>query len=160
MEKQLDLFYTDQPTSEYSIFIDGASRNNPGPAGIGIVIKKDKKTIAEHGYSIGILTNNQAEYYALLVALHHLEEITKNGKIIIITDSQLLARQIDGIYRVRDAKLQVLHRKCIYLLKKYSWTIKHVLREYNKSADALANQGIDEKIKLPNHLSKILHEID
>lgn len=160
MEKQLNLFETETSATEYSIYIDGASRNNPGPSGIGILIKKNKEVIGEYAYSLGILTNNQAEYYALLIALLHFNEFNEKCKVTIYTDSQLLARQIEGIYKVRDEKLQILHRKCQRLLKAHPWTMKHILREYNKVADSLANKGIDEKIKIPKHLSKALHEID
>jgi ribonuclease HI len=126
--------------------IDGASRGNPGPAGIGILIKDDLGIVrTKLSRYIGDATNNQAEYKALIMAL---EEVIKLGAehIDIRMDSELVVRQVQGSYKVKDAKLKPLFNQVKQLLTRFeSFTIMHVPREQNKIADALANQAINKR---------------
>jgi ribonuclease HI len=124
---------------------DGAARGNPGPAGIGIVIRaEDGTTLAELGEYIGEATNNVAEYRALMRAL---EEAWRLGadSVEILADSELLVRQINGEYRVRHPNLVPLYAEVIEKLKGFSsFSIVHVPRKENARADALANWALDE----------------
>jgi ribonuclease HI len=124
---------------------DGAARGNPGPAGIGIVIRaEDGTTLAELGEYIGEATNNVAEYRALMRAL---EEAWRLGadSVEILADSELLVRQINGEYRVRHPNLVPLYAEVIEKLKGFSsFSIDHVPRKENARADALANWALDE----------------
>lgn len=134
----------------WKIFVDGASRNNPGPSGAGIYILKNNKSLIKKGFYLGNKTNNQAEYYAFLLALFIVIPMLKpSDKLEIISDSELLVRQLNAIYKVKDQQLKLLHTKVINMLKPYCYNIRHVLRSENSVADELANMGIDKKIPLP-----------
>jgi len=130
---------------EWLLMVDGAARGNPGPAGCGAVICNETGAVVrELSRYLGRATNNVAEYEALLMGLEALIELTRK-KIIVHSDSQLLVRQLNGEYRVKDEKLQQLHRRASRLLRQFdSYRIVHVRRELNKAADRLANRGIDE----------------
>lgn len=123
---------------------DGASRGNPGPAGIGATIKDEKgNTVARISRRIGVTTNNQAEYQALLAAL---EEAISLGakKADIRLDSELLVQQLNGRYRVKNAGLKPLFQEAQRLIGRLeSVGIRHVPREQNAEADRLANQALD-----------------
>lgn|SRR3989338_5559790 len=124
------------------IFIDGACSGNPGPAAIGVVIKRNGKTIKKISRSIGSATNNIAEYSALL---HALEEILswKKEKIQIFTDSELVHRQVKGQYKVKDEKLKPLYQQVKSILENFNdISIGHVTRDKNKVADQLATSAI------------------
>src|SRR5258707_15746433 len=108
--KQLELFGSSSDNSEkvrsekrhWKLFVDGASRNNPGPSGAGIYIVQDEQFFHEYGFYLGKKTNNQAEYLALLLGLFTLKKMVKKGdKVHVISDSLLLVQQIKGIYKVR-----------------------------------------------------------
>ena len=133
------------------MYIDGASRSNPGPSGAGIFIKTEDKP-KELSYFLGHQTNNQAEYLALVLGLLHL----KKGSLKIISDSLLLVRQIKGEYKVRNENIKNIYLFAVKLLENFDYTIVHVLREKNKDADRLANIAIDKKVKLPNETKKQL----
>ncbi len=137
------------------IHVDGASRGNPGPAGVGVYITKNGKAFLKKGFFIGARTNNQAEYIALLAAIHLLKLSYKEGDgLTIISDSQLLIFQMQGIYKVKQETLKVIYDVIKKELKSITKvTYEHVLREYNTIADALANEGIDKKVRLPFLLS-------
>jgi ribonuclease HI len=130
---------------EWLLMVDGAARGNPGPAGCGAVICDEKGAVVrELSRYLGHATNNVAEYEALLMGLEALVELTRH-KIVVQSDSQLLVRQLNGEYRVKDEKLKVLYRRATSLLRQFaSYRIVHVRRELNKAADRLANRGIDE----------------
>ena len=127
-----------------TLYTDGAARGNPGPAAIGIVLSEANGTeIEAFGEVIGETTNNEAEYRALLrglaLAAHHGDEIE------IRTDSELMARQLKGTYRVRAANLQPLHAQARRALAGFKRaTIVIIPRELNRRADALANRALDE----------------
>ncbi len=125
--------------------VDGAARGNPGPAGIGIVlVDKDGKVVKEVAEPLGIATNNVAEYSALIRAL---EEAAALGcsRIAVITDSELMARQINGRYRVKTEHLIPLYERAMLLLRCFDTaSVTHTRRENNKHADKLSNLGADK----------------
>ncbi|MCX7794023.1 MAG: ribonuclease HI family protein [Thermodesulfovibrionales bacterium] len=126
------------------IFSDGASRGNPGPAGIGVVIAEDKKEI-EISRPIGRATNNIAEYMALIAGLEAAHRL-KAEAVEIYSDSELLVKQIKGLYKVRDKKLLALWQRVNRLLGLFkAYTITHIPREENRKADSLARQALKEK---------------
>jgi ribonuclease HI len=135
----------DDPGGEWLLMVDGASRGNPGEAGCGAVIFDETgKTVRELTRYLGRATNNVAEYEALLMGL---EETLRLGRkrLKVESDSELLVRQLNGLYRVKNEKLSRLHQKAQALLRRLdSYRIIHVRREQNRVADRLANQAIDE----------------
>ncbi|MFA5098456.1 MAG: ribonuclease HI family protein [Candidatus Margulisiibacteriota bacterium] len=126
-----------------SVHIDGASRNNPGTAGIGVLAQKDGKEVLQLAEYIGKTTNNVAEYTALIRALEELL-LLGHKKAHFYSDSQLLVEQVCGRYRVKDEKLKGLHSLAQKLASKMEvFRITHIPREKNRDADRLANKGID-----------------
>ena len=126
------------------INIDGAARGNPGPAGIGIVIKNNTKILLEVADYIGKATNNVAEYLALIRGLEEAIDMDLK-KIEVISDSELLVKQINGEYKVKNEGLVPLFHHAKSLIKKFkTFSIAHARRENNKEADKLANKGIDD----------------
>ena len=132
-----------------TVFIDGASRGNPGPAAIGVVFQDKRgqrlKAISE---KIGVSTNNIAEYYALIFALQE-AIILGIRELQVFTDSELLARQWSGQYKVKEDSLKLLHLLVNHLrqgLVKVS--VMHVPRERNKLADREANKALDQELFL------------
>jgi ribonuclease HI len=129
------------------IYIDGASRGNPGRAGAGIWITNGEgEKISEVSRYLGHKTNNEAEYWALLLGLREAKRL--GGEALqIFTDSELVERQIKGVYRVKDLDLKALHKTVIENLKTFSsFEIESIPREENKEADRLANQAIQRRI--------------
>jgi len=133
-------------------YTDGGSRGNPGPAGVGVVIADEKgSAIKEYSKDIGTRTNNEAEYEAVILALQkvkHLfgKEKVKKMEIEMRMDSQLVARQLGGKYKIQEEKLFPLFIKIWNLrmdLGKISFT--EIPREKNKEADRLANEAMDKK---------------
>jgi len=125
-----------------SIYIDGGSRGNPGPAGAGIIIKTKENT---HSFSIplGNQTNNYAEYEALLFSLKEASKLNLDD-ITIYSDSELLVNQMKGIYKVKSPNLINSYKKAITLAKNFrSIKFTHIPREKNKEADKLANIAMD-----------------
>jgi len=139
------LFERDTPPEHYLIaHSDGGARGNPGPAGYGVVIKDESgKKVASLSEYLGHQTNNFAEYQGLIAALEYaLEHGPKALKLI--SDSELLVRQIKGIYKVKNATLQDLHGRAKELIAQLDWfSIGHALREHNQEADRLANAAMD-----------------
>jgi ribonuclease HI len=124
------------------VYIDGASRGNPGPSGIGVLILDDKdneiKRISEN---IEVTTNNVAEYRALLKAIVECQKLGFSS-VHFFTDSELLARQINGMYKIKDEKLKPLYVKIRgKLLGFRNWNLTHIPREKNIIADKLANDS-------------------
>src|SRR5271170_6217845 len=124
---------------------DGGARGNPGPAGYGVVIKDESgRKVAALSEYLGHQTNNFAEYQGLIAAL---EYAVANGHkaLKVISDSELLVRQIKGIYKVKNAALQDLHGRAKELIAKLEWfSVGHVLRGHNEEADGLANAAMDK----------------
>ena len=125
---------------------DGAARGNPGPAGAGILIEDDQgiRLQARHKW-LGQMTNNQAEYHALIEGLKAVKD-WKPDRLEIYLDSKLVVEQIKGQYKIKEPELQKLYAQATQLLDGLEYEIKHVAREENRGADHLANMAIDEKV--------------
>jgi ribonuclease HI len=127
-----------------TVNVDGGARGNPGPAAIGIVVRNDDGAVVEAvGETIGRQTNNVAEYRALLRGL---ELASAHGatEVEMIGDSELVVRQVEGRYKVKNADLKPLHQKAKEMLGEFdNWEIRHVKRAQNSDADALVNQALD-----------------
>lgn len=132
--------------SKLIVYTDGASKGNPGDAGIGVIISsEDGGVVREIGEYIGRTTNNVAEYKALIRGLQECLELGASS-VEISTDSELLARQIAGVYKVKSENLKPLYGEVMSILRRFqSVSISHVMREFNKKADQLANEGVRKK---------------
>lgn len=126
------------------LYTDGGSRGNPGPAGIGVVIFDGAKKRVKDSYKyIGETTNNIAEYNALI---HGLEEalLLKADEVVVSMDSELIVKQLNGEYRVKDSNIKPLFEKALSILKQFkSFEIKQIDRSRNKEADKLVNKAIN-----------------
>jgi len=136
----------ENPPEHYLIaHSDGGARGNPGPAGYGVVIKDESgRKVAALSEYLGHQTNNFAEYQGLIAAL---EPAIQHGPkaLKLISDSELLVRQIKGIYKVKNATLQDLHGRAKELIAQLEWfSIGHAFREQNREADRLANEAMDK----------------
>ena len=128
----------------YEIYCDGASRSNPGEASVGISILKDSEEIATIKKRIGIATNNVAEYLGLIEALKYCVE-NNIMEVDIYLDSLLVVQQVNLEYKVKSKKLQKYYNQALDLINKINnIKINHIRREFNKRADQLANQALDE----------------
>jgi ribonuclease HI len=124
--------------------VDGGSRGNPGPAGYGVRIERDDGTIVELKESLPLATNNVAEYNGLLAALRWAAEHGLS-RLHVRADSELLVKQMKGEYRVKNPGLQPLYEDARALARQIGRvTFEHVRREFNKDADRLANEAMDE----------------
>lgn len=132
------------PAGVHTVNIDGASRGNPGPAAYAMVLRApDGKKIAEISKCIGRKTNNIAEYYALVAALDYAAANSIRA-LRVRSDSELLVRQMQGRYRVKNEDLKPLHERAQKLVRGLDYfVIEHVPREQNSDADALANVALD-----------------
>jgi len=127
------------------VFCDGGSRGNPGPAALGVVIKTTKGEIIEEiGEYLGEQTNNYAEYSAVITALNKLREMKVKSADFYL-DSELAVRQLNGIYKVKNEGLKVLHSKVLEAIGEMNITFTHVYREDNTEADAMVNQVLDSQ---------------
>jgi len=127
------------------IYTDGACRGNPGPAGIGVVVKSDGQVIKEISQSIETATNNIAEYTAVIYALQE-ALMRKAGKVLIQTDSELIAKQLSGEYKVKNANLKPLFEQIRHMLPAFEQIrFKHIPREENAHADKLAKQAVKKE---------------
>ncbi len=148
-----------QQSHTWTVFIDGASRNNPGKSGAGVFMQKDGETVCAEGFYLGIKTNNQAEYLALLLALYFIDCFASaDDTIRIASDSELLVKQMAGIYRIKNEGLRPLHALAKRYLERYPIELYHVLRDSNKQADALANKGVDSKKTVPDAFKELLKQ--
>jgi ribonuclease HI len=130
-----------------TIHIDGGSRGNPGPAASGIVIRNaaDNQILCGHGFFLGHATNNVAEYRGLIEGLKKAAELGAK-KVEVVSDSELMVRQMLGQYRVKNPGLATLFQEAAQLRKNFQqFNIRHVRREQNKDADRLVNQALDLK---------------
>lgn len=126
------------------LFIDGASRGNPGPAGIGIVIKDEQGEILKEIYKyIGETTNNVAEYTALVYGLQE-ASIIGADRLIVNVDSELVYKQLNGEFRVKNSRVRTFFDMAIHLLSGFdSFEVRHITRRENREADRLANKAIN-----------------
>ncbi len=126
---------------------DGASRGNPGESGIGIIMRDEHgRVIHSTGKYIGKATNNIAEYVALIECLKKAKD-TACKKLVVLSDSELMVRQLQGRYRVKSEGLRKYFQRVHRMLKNapFEFEIRHVSREQNHDADMLANVSIDSK---------------
>lgn len=125
----------------YELYTDGASKGNPGHAGIGFVIKKKDCVIEEKSGYIGITTNNVAEYTAFLKGLERMYDLgIKNVRAF--SDSELMVKQINGVYSIKNERLKELAAKAVSLIRTFdSFNFQHIPRDKNKLADKLSKEG-------------------
>jgi len=137
------------------IHIDGGARGNPGEAGFGVAVSDlDGRRVADLFGYLGVQTNNVAEYAALLAALKYAIEADAST-VLVRSDSELLVRQIKGVYRVKHPGLIPLHEAAKRLMARLPEVrVEHVRREQNRDADRLANQAMDTKSDDPAGVSK------
>ncbi|MFA6553747.1 MAG: ribonuclease HI family protein [Patescibacteria group bacterium] len=128
------------------IYTDGGARGNPGPAGIGVVMYRDKKLIGTYKKYIGETTNNQAEYQAVILGLEQAKNLQAET-LDFFLDSELVVCQLNREYKVKDKGLGVLFVKAWNLMQGFKKvTFRHIPREKNQEADALVNQALDEQL--------------
>lgn len=127
---------------------DGASRGNPGPAAAGLVIELPNGDVIASGKQyLGIMTNNQAEYRALILGLRSIAQ-HRPSEVRVFMDSELVVRQMTGQYRVKDELLRGMYDEAQTLVRQLpKVTFQHVRRGQNSQADALANKALDEEVE-------------
>ena len=132
-----------------TVFIDGGSRGNPGPAAAGIIITADDGTVLRKaGLYLGEATNNVAEYRGLLAGLEAAATLGATA-VQVVSDSELLVRQMNGEYRVKNPGLRPLYEQACRLAQRFSaCTFRHVRREQNLRADRLVNQALDRRCRI------------
>mgnify|MGYP001614444903 FL=1 len=137
---------------KYIVYTDGGARGNPGPAGIGVVIKGPAE-VKKYGEYIGQATNNEAEYRAVIFALKKLKQLIGKEKakseaeVEIHLDSELLANQFIGEYKIKEKNLQQLFLEVWNLKQDFkSVSFKYIPREDNRGADRLVNQALDQEL--------------
>ena len=137
MENSLDI--------SLEIFTDGACSGNPGEASIGVVIKQASQTVKEISLAIGTATNNIAEYTAVIYALQE-ALVMKASTVRLFTDSELLFKQVQGQYKVKNAHIKPLFEQVKHMLPGFkNISFQHIMREYNREADKLAKRAIAKK---------------
>ena len=136
----------DQLPTEATLFADGGSRGNPGPAASGaVIVAPDGQVLDEVGRYLGTATNNVAEWTALCIGLERAKE-RGIRRLAVRLDSELVVKQMRGEYRVKHADLQPLHRRAQTLLRSFEHVdIKHVPRKQNALADRLVNEILDQE---------------
>ena len=127
--------------------MDGGARGNPGPAAIGVVVSDPAgKVLDELAERIGVATNNVAEYRAVLVGLERAAELGAR-EVEVVNDSELIAKQLTGAYKVKHAAMRPLHVEAMTALRGFEkWSIRTVPRAENADADALVNQALDAAV--------------
>lgn len=124
---------------------DGGARGNPGPAGAGFVIEVDGSIVCRGGRFLGSTTNNIAEYEALIWGLENVHALG-HSQVDVYADSELMVKQLNGVYKVKNEGLKPLHRRARTLLAEFaSHTVNHVRREQNAAADDMANEAMDKR---------------
>jgi ribonuclease HI len=127
---------------------DGASRGNPGHAAAAFIVQSEGEVIAKHSEYLGVKTNNFAEYKAVLLAMEWLNSFPKSlpGSVIFYLDSELVVKQLNGLYKIKSRSLLPLFQKIKTLANSFAGEIKfvHQKREQNAQADALANKALDK----------------
>ena len=124
--------------------VDGGARGNPGPAAAGAVISApDGEVLDEAAEAIGVATNNVAEYRGLLLGLERARELGAS-EVEVVNDSELVAKQVNGTYKVKHPDMKPLHAAALQALGAFErWSIRSVPRAQNAGADALVNQALD-----------------
>jgi len=127
------------------VHVDGGARGNPGPAAAACVISTPAgEVLDEHAELLGTATNNVAEYRALLLGLRRARELGAS-EVQIVGDSELIAKQVRGVYKVKHEAMRPLHREAMAALAAFErWSIRTVPREQNAHADALVNAALDQ----------------
>ncbi|OQA52637.1 MAG: 14.7 kDa ribonuclease H-like protein [candidate division WS2 bacterium ADurb.Bin280] len=127
------------------VFTDGGARGNPGPAAIGVFVMGDSKELEKKAMCIGEATNNVAEYSAFLESIKLIKDF-ECGKIVFKLDSELVVRQINGQYKVKNEKIRPLFAQVVENLSMINvpYEVVHIRREENKVADSLVNQALDQ----------------
>jgi ribonuclease HI len=127
------------------VHVDGGARGNPGPAAAACVISSPEgEVLGEHAQLLGTVTNNVAEYRALLLGLERARELGAS-EIEVIGDSELIAKQVRGIYKVKHEAMKLLHSEAKAALGQFErWSIRTVPRAQNEHADALVNAALDQ----------------
>lgn len=130
--------------------MDGGARGNPGPAAVAAVATEPSGSpVGEASAYIGEATNNVAEYRALLLGIE-LGRTHGARELELVNDSELVARQVGGQYKVKHAALKPLHRQAMEALRDFdSWSVRSVRREHNERADELVNEALDEALGAP-----------
>jgi len=137
---------------KFSVFCDGGSRGNPGPAAIGFLVKEDGKVLVEKGLCIGRATNNEAEYRGVIEALKwlnsDLEKIQQQKiSVTFFLDSQLVVNQLSGVYKIKSSNLKGLAIQAKSLERELGAEVyyQHIPREKNKQADSLLNKALNQE---------------
>ncbi|MGI8580349.1 MAG: ribonuclease HI family protein [Solirubrobacteraceae bacterium] len=129
------------------VHVDGGARGNPGPAAVAAIVSEpDGTVLAEAAEPIGTATNNVAEYRALLLGLGRARALGAD-EVEVIGDSELIVKQVQGLYKVKHAGLKPLHAEARAALREFTeWSIRAVRREHNAEADALVNAALDGQL--------------
>ncbi|HEY2602777.1 MAG TPA: ribonuclease HI family protein [Thermoleophilaceae bacterium] len=135
------------PPAKVVVHVDGGARGNPGPAAVGAVVSDpDGAPLLERGVYIGETTNNVAEYRAVLLGLELARELGAR-EVEVVNDSELVARQIGGQYKVKNAGLKPLFLETLAKLREFDgWSVRNVRRESNERADELVNEALDDAL--------------
>lgn len=143
-----------EPTNYLTVYCDGGSRGNPGPAASAFVVyDTNNEIIFQQGFFLGTATNNQAEYQAVVEALKWFStmnyQLTNQLTLNFYLDSELVVRQITGVYKIKDLNLQKLNSEIQKIINNLKLKIKfiNIPRENNSQADLLVNQTLDQKLK-------------
>jgi ribonuclease HI len=125
------------------VHVDGGARGNPGPAAVGVVVSSaDGDVLREVGETIGVATNNVAEYRALLRGIEEARSLGAES-VELVNDSELVARQLTGAYKVKHPAMKPLHAEALAALRGLQWSIRTVPRAQNSQADELVNAALD-----------------
>ena len=132
------------PANALVAHVDGGARGNPGPSGYGVAIEDaQRRPVAELSEFLGLQTNNFAEYSGLLAALRYALEHSHTA-LEVVSDSELMVKQMNGLYKVRAPQLMDLYQEARRMVRRLEWfRIRHVRREHNSRADKLANDAMD-----------------
>lgn len=132
-------------SKEIKVYTDGGARGNPGPAAIGIIAYSNNEELFRASECIGLATNNIAEYTALIRALSELIARKTTDLVVVNLDSELIVKQMNGEYKVKNERLKKLHAQAVAMASKFtSVQYVHVTRDKNKIADKLVNNALDK----------------
>jgi len=135
------------------IYIDGASRGNPGKASYAYIIKKRNKVLIEKCDYIGFTTNNVAEYMAFIKALEYIAiNFNEEKEVVVYSDSELVVKQLNGLYKVKSPEIRALYDKVMKYSKNFTrFSVIYIPRERNKKADQLCNLSLDKNLDSNNN---------